>query len=606
MGRCFFMENFKELKRQIYVKQKTEEELNKTATGIRYFLAKVHPTLVDGSDKVACVGILPIQRNKSIAGFNFDYNRPLVLWKWDEKTEERLINFLKDINGQPVDLYYGVFNFDYNQETLTQAGKTAMKGIVNNQNSRYSYEFFMDFDDCNEVKYFKYRKVLESIGIECLWVFTGHGYQAHILLDEKNNKEYNYLLRFVYIARSRGFNIDSACKDSARKSRLPQWTNYKCWEKEKYNYEIDNPPKTKGVANTDKRYSIQEVFSKIETLPIINPQELDKLKDMEKQMFLETQNDLTLADTDLILIDTNVATKNKKLEELKHIDYKYIDIKGYPAPIQKMLLECRTGFHLRNKALGFLVKWFKSYAKLSKENTRETLEQWHMEATTYIDSFGNDFERFWGMNGLSYSSELATEFGWIDFQNISFLKKERDIQIANSFIDVMGELEQSAIKVYLAIKMTEHMNKDTDIENIVSLSTLSQRTVFRGLEILKNKHHIYVEKKHKYKKDGEVYIYKTQKIMDINRGYTILTYDNLKCMIIELKNNSIKLYLYMLRKCFNNKFCTVNQDDLAVAIGVARSTITGITKNLEKKNYIKIEKLPVGPNIYSNGYKLKR
>lgn len=591
------MEEIKEI--QFTTKPRTEAEIQKTARGIRYFLSKVHPTLLDNSDRIACVCILPIQRNKSQIGYQFEYNKPLPIWRWDIKTEEKLINLLNKINGQPVDLYYGVFNFNYHLETFTKAGKKAQKGIVNNENAMYSSEFFMDFDDCSEFEYRNYRKTLESIGIECLWVFTGHGYQAHILLNEKNHANYKNLPRFVYLARSRGLDIDPVCIDSARKSRLPQWTNYKCWEQEKYRFELNNPPKTKGMADTEKRYSIQQVFNAIETLPIVAPQELEALKDIERQRFSKIEKkDVTLLDVK----DTNIIPKNKKIEEYKNIKYKHIDIKDYPIPIQKMLLECPEG--CRNLALGFLIKWFKSYIKLSKQITKETLQQWNTAATIYIETFNTDFERFWNMNGLCYDAKLAQKFGFINFKDNLFISKEREIEIPNALIDVFAQVDKAAIKVYLALKMTEHLEQETTIENIVNISELSRATIFRGLEILKDKHHIYV--KHKYKKNKEVYIYNTQKIIDINKGYTVITFNDAKCIIKELKNNSVKLYLYMLRKCFNNKYCTLNQEDLAVAIGVARNTITGITKDLEKNNYIIIEKIKIGPNIYSNGYKLKR
>lgn len=594
------MEKTKDLEKiAICTKLKTDEEINKVARGIRYFLSKVHPTLIEDNDRTACVGILPIQRNKSKIGYNYDLNRPLPIWRWNEKSEEKLINLLKTINGQPVDLYYGVFNFNYHAQTKTKAGNVAQRGIVNDENAMYSNEFFMDFDECDEVQYWKYRKVLESIGIECLWVFTGHGYQAHVLLNEKNHKDYKNLTRFVYVARSRGLVIDPVCIDSARKSRLPQWTNYKCWEQKKYESELNNPPQTKGMADTEKRYSIQEVFNAIETLPIVVPQELETLRDIERKRFSQIgKKDVTLLD----LKDTNIEPQNKKLEELKQIEYKHIDIKDYPIPIQRMLLECPEG--CRNLSLGFLIKWFRSYIKLSKEATKETLQQWNTVATIYIETFNTDFERFWNMNGLCYDTKLAQKFGFVDFKEKILISKEREIEIPNSLIDVFGQLDKAAIKVYLALKMTEHLEKETTLENIVNIAELSRATIFRGLEILKGKQHVYAEQK--YKKDREVYIYKTQKIIDINKGYTVVSFNDAKCMIKELKNNSVKLYLYMLRKCFNNKHCTLNQDDLAVAIGVARNTITGITKDLEKNNYIIIEKMQIGPNIYSNGYKLKR
>lgn len=577
------MEENKKLRIIRNLPQRTEEELIKSANSIRYFLNKVHPTLLDGTDGNAGVCILPIQRDtKDGMEYNYALNKPLTIWKWGEKTEELLLNLLKRINGKPVDLYYSVFNYNPNKESINKDGKETKKGHMNADRARYSMELFLDFDNCSKEDFNRYREMFNSIGLEVIWIFSGHGYQCHILLSEKNWKEENNLLKLMYVAKSKGMDVDTTCVDPARKSRLPQWTNYKCYDQDKYEHERANPPKTFGLSNTDKRYTVAEVLSKLSVLETTNREWLEEYNKISKKLEI----------------------KSEEQEEIKEVNYRYIKLETLPKQVEKMLTEtCREG--IRNATMGFLIRYFKNYLKMDKEQVHEDLNIWHnLIVQGVIDNFNKDFNRLWNRDGLDYTSELAKIYGYLDFTDIVKVKVDRDILIPNALIDTISLLDKGAIKIYLAIKMVEHLEMESSIENIVNLSGLTKRTVCYGLEILIKKQHVYVTKANR--KNGQVYIYNTQKIIDINKGYTVLTYDNIKCMIAELKNNSIKLYLYMLRRCFNNKYCTLNQVDLANAIGVKRNTITAITKDLEENLYIKIEKKQIKKNIESNAYILKR
>lgn len=567
--------------------KKSEDELLKSANSIRYFLNKVHPTLVDGSDGNAGVCILPIQRDtKQGEEYNYSFNKPLTIWRWTETSEQLLLNLLKKINGKPVDLYYGVFNYNPNKESVNKDGKPTKKGQLNVDRARYSMELFLDFDNCTKEDYKKYSGIFKSIDLECLWVSTGHGYQAHILLSEKNWKEDGNLLKLIYVAKAKGLDVDTTCVDPARKSRLPQWTNYKCFDQDKYAHERNNPPKTYGLENTDKRYTVSDILGKLDKLETVAPEWLEKYNNFN------------------IKLDTNTVAKEVNTEELKEVKYKYICLETLPKQVQLMLTKiCKEG--TRNATMGFLIRYFKNYAKMDKEQFREDLLIWHnIVVEGIIDNFNKEFNRLWDRGGLNYTAELTKIYGYLDFDSLVKIKKDRDILIANTFIDTISFLDKAAIKIYLAIKMVEHQELEPSIENIINISNLSRRTVMYGLEILVKKQHVYVTKANR--KNKEIYLYNTQKIIDINKGYTSIMYDNIKCMITELKNNSIKLYLYMLRNCFKNKYCTLNQIDLAQGIGVKRNSVTAIVNDLEKNLYIKIEKKQIKKGIESNAYILKR
>lgn len=581
------MENNRDFKIIRNLPKKSDEELIKIANSIRYFLSKVHPTLIDGTDGNAGVCILPIQRDtKDGEEYNYALNKPLTLWKWNEKSEELLLNLLRKINGKPVDLYYGVFNFNPKKESFNKDGKPTKAGHMNADRARYSNELFLDFDNCSSEDFKRYLSMFKAIDLEALWVFTGHGYQAHILLSEKNWKEENNLLKLMYVAKAKGLDVDTTCIDAARKSRLPQWHNFKCFDQEKYKHERSNPPKTKGMQNTDKRYTFAEVLSKLDQLPTVASE------------WLAEYNKLTTK------LDKKPSTEELVTLELKDIKYNYIVLESLPEQVQKMLTKkCVEG--IRNATLGFLIRYFKNYQKMDKQQVKEDLNIWHNAVVQGImDNFNSEFNRLWGRDGLDYTSELAKIYGYMDFNNLVKVKLDKDILIPNTFVDLIGDMDKGAIKIYLAIKMVEHLDLECSLENIIKLSSLSKRTVMYGLKILTKKQHVYVTKANR--KNKEIYLYNTQKIIDINKGYIVLSYNDIKCMVTELKNNSVKLYLYMIRKCFKNKYCTLNQEELAKAVGVKRNSITAIVKNLEENNYVKVEKKIIKKGIESNAYILKR
>ena len=90
-----------------------------------------------------------------------------------------------------------------------------------------------DFDNITEDEFILEKIKLAKIGIETLDVFTGHGFQSIILLD--NPTEDKELLRkFTNLMLSKGFKVDYKIKDCARIMRLIEVWNCKEFTKSEY------------------------------------------------------------------------------------------------------------------------------------------------------------------------------------------------------------------------------------------------------------------------------------------------------------------------------------------------------------------------------------
>ena len=101
------------------------------------------------------------------------------------------------------------------------------------------------------------------------WVFTGHGYHAHILLSEDVHQQ-DILKEFIEEFKQRGFPVDEACKDPARLMRLPMTYNCKAFA-EGNNEEMENPVLCESLRYTQYRHSLQELRYKLGQIPISKP-----------------------------------------------------------------------------------------------------------------------------------------------------------------------------------------------------------------------------------------------------------------------------------------------------------------------------------------------
>ena len=238
-----------------------EEQLNK----ILDFLTLVHPSLINNNSG-ACVELRPLARNQDNVPFVL-YKNSYNTWQLREKDIDILRRWLDARNGYPMCMYYSVYAYDHDKRTLTKSGKVAQKGKITVEAAKFAEELPLDFDHCDEEEMKKYDEMFENIGIRPLWLFSGHGYQAHILLTDKVvGKTLKYLVKLI---RAKGFtHVDPACVDEARMMRLPYTFNAKCFEKRtKYPEERMDPPMCHVVKSSDKRVSLKALIDALESIP---------------------------------------------------------------------------------------------------------------------------------------------------------------------------------------------------------------------------------------------------------------------------------------------------------------------------------------------------
>ena len=151
------------------------------------------------------------------------YYRNFKLYRFADSELERLYKFLLELNNKkiPYCLYYSVYCFDSCRLAVNQQGKKSEmwnnKIAVNNAIG--TQILIADFDNITEDEFILEKIKLAKIGIETLDVFTGHGFQSIILLD--NPTEDKELLRkFTNLMLSKGFKVDYKIKDCARIMRL--------------------------------------------------------------------------------------------------------------------------------------------------------------------------------------------------------------------------------------------------------------------------------------------------------------------------------------------------------------------------------------------------
>lgn len=552
-----------------------EKQLDKQFNDIVSFLSAVHPTLADGSDRKACIEIRPVTRGT----YDYKLSRSFCLWEFTENTLFLLRNFLEAHNGAGYCLYYSVFNFDYQKESFTKAGKRAQKGRITAGTARYVNEIAIDFDDVTNEQAIEYMQALENIGINPLWTYSGHGYHAHILLDEAL-WDTSVLFQMVYLLRSRGFMADTHCIDAARVFRLPGTYNYKGFNEDK-NREF---PLCRVIKESTERYSIEEIVDAISSLPITSEADNDiYIKAAERKQDKPTEKDEK----------GTVAMRNA-------IEYPELVQSCLPNAVIKMLTQCEEGY--RNAVCGFLIKYFKQYYKLSREDIYSVLSRWADEVCEPPFDLDECFDRFYNAGGLNYDAELAAKYGIIDFAEI---RDRSIIWIPNEFCNNFDTLSAQAVKMYLAIKQLEHHKKPTTLEAIMEVLDMSHKPTARNTikELIANKFAYVVTGN---KKTGEQNTYFTQKLVSYAQGHTRFSYNDIAAYVRDLNGGEVSLYMYMKYKCFRTGGCFMAQKTLGEAIGQTPQSVGKIVRRLAEKSYVEIQKNEINEFISYCDYTLLR
>lgn len=565
----------------------SELQLQEQLSTIVGFLSEVHPSLIaDGKSFKPCIEIRPVYRGE---GRNYILKRSFNLWDLSEKTKNLLYAFLQRHNGQPTCLYYSVFSYDNVTEAVTAKGEKAKPGKITSSTALYTNEVALDFDNIDYGEYIKLITQFESMGIHAIWVFSGHGYQAHILLEE-DLYDKTVLKRVVYKFRAKGFDCDPACIDPARVMRLPGTFNCKCLLPDSPYDELE-PPHCTIEQDSVHRYSLEDIFAALDKLPTVSPED-------EAVFEASTGKKEAARTTGKAPVSQPVASEDEKdVVSVRRIEYPYLSNYELPEALSKMLAYTPLGY--RNKVLGFMIRFFKNYLRMSKEDIQEVCTIWAREACSPAyssEEFAGDFSRLYKMNGLSYDTAMAQKFGIIDFSQLVTLRK-RDISISSLFFADLSKLDGKTVRLYLAIKMLEHIEKPATMEELCNLLGVSDRALRPTLKDLCASGHGYMTKANR--RLGIPYTYHTHRLYSPHKGYVSFSYNDIRAYVTELYegnargNGELKLYLFMRYKFFKGDVF-MSQNNLGKNIGVARNTVSEIAYRLQDKHFLKITKIRRG------------
>lgn len=589
----------------------SEQQLEDQFNQIIHFLSAVHPSLLAGEGYRPCVELRPLLRVEPTGNPKSAYplKRSLQIWDLEERSRERLRTFLKRHNGQPTCLYYSVFDYNNNADSLTAKGEKAKTGKITNASAMGAQEIALDFDNIGFEEYTKLVDRFEALGIYAVWVSSGHGYQAHILLEQRV-LEKKALQQMVYKFRSKGFDCDPACVDPARVMRLPATYNLKCLKDEEYAHERDNPPLCMVVQETTERYSLETIFVKLDTLPTVSMADEEAYQTaLTQATAIVDEDDLDMVLEDEVSASPSSADDNDVVR-ISRVEYPYLSEYVLPDPIQKMLIETPKGF--RNSTLGFLVRFLKTQYKFGQSVIREILTVWAENACTPAydkATFERDFARFYYQyNGLGYDPALRHQFGALDFDQLTLLRKQ-EIYIPNRLLRDLDKLDGKTVRLYLAIKMLEHYEEDATQEKLAETLSISTRALRPTLQDLVASGHGYMSKGNR--RLGVPVTYHTSRIVSAHDGYMPLSYNDIHAYVNELYgqgtrgNGELKLYLFMLYK-FHSKDIYMSQSTMGRHIGVPQTTVSGIISKLEARRFLRIRKKFRKNGIISYEYDLMR
>jgi len=553
------------------------------------FLGKIYPFLIDEGYHKECIELRPISREgkKFIKSFNF--------WRIEDKSLNLYLKFLKSLNGKAVCLYYSGYTMDYSLESKTIDGKISVKGKINKQNSIYTQILPMDFDNVSREQFEVEIKRLKDIGIETINIFTGHGYQSLILLNEiSNDKE--LFKKFTFLMLSKGFSIDPKIIDASRVLRLPYTFNCKEFDKTKY----DSPEaiKTTIVSDTDSRYSIEYIFNLIDSS--FDTISVDHSIVDFKPLFIEGDSNILIEEDNSIKNDFG-SFEYKSAGDM----YPMLNFDLLPVAIQNILKE--TPENYRDSALMFLVPFFRNRIGLSLDDIIEAMKIWNSncnppeEENFTVDKVKRIYSYDHKGTG-AYTDDLAKKFGYIDFDEYKLKDK---VIIPNVFFQSYSILHKSAIRIYLMMKTFESMNgiSEWDFETIAQYSKVTTRTVKTYLKLLVE--HKFIDKKRGNKKAGIRDKYYISQFIDISKGFVKINRSTLRMMVydstISLSDSEIMVYTYIYSMIHGNTrgVCGASQFYIGKNTGFDNASISVITDMLVKKGWL-TKKTYTGKDIKSH------
>lgn len=398
--------------------------------------------------------------------------------------------------------------------------------------------------------------------------------------------------------------MDSALVDSARVLRMPYSFNCKAFDPKNKRYDSNNPQAiaTTDIGWTEKRYSVTDIFAKIQSLPDVIPTSKGEFEKNMGEICNAVQKPITekakkqdKEKRESLIIEV----KNVKIEEVKK-EYPmlpYVD--KLPEPLIKMLY--RTPQGIRNSTMLFLVPFLKNTLGFNVKKIKEVLSVWCRRCSPQLplEFVISEVDRllsyeFKGKCGV-YNKDMTKAFGFFEFNEYS---RENKVRVPNEFFKDMSAMEDGSFRIYLALLLdkSNHKQRNYTCNEICELSGIKRSALYLNFKDLITMG--YLCKKRACKKNGEEYEYYLNPFLSAKEGFTLVDKATIKLMLQELSNAEMKLYGYLCSLFNSQNKINVGQERLAEVIGKSRNRVCELTNGLHDKGFLNKTTMKVQNVLY--------
>jgi predicted transcriptional regulator len=578
----------------------TSLELESNVKKQMEFLKLVYPdAATDESFKDGTIELRFLRRTFEGTKNEWSFNA----WTLNDTSEKLLLEKMTKMNGLPCCTYYSGYTFN----RFTKDGKKVNQ--ITKQVSLYTSILPMDFDGITESEFLDQKRQFAKLGIETVDIFSGHGYQSIILLNEKSyDKE--LFAKFTDLLLQKGFPVDSKIRDSARILRLPYTFNCKAFLKRDKYYDSVNPEAipTFVYKKTTKRYSLERVFEKLNSLPDVKPMAVKQgLESIAPTLSAEESPAVEAGEKKLVLEQNDKPTIEIKSKDYYRKMYKHLNFDILPSAIQFILMGTPSG--IGNDTLLFLVPYLKNTIGLSIGEQIETLQTWggFCSPVWTKEEIAHEVKRLNKYNFLAkygkYTNEMEDYYGELVFEE---WKIEDEIIIPNDVLDkYVREISDGSFRLYLALKLLQHEEVKSNFTNeeIYEKAGVSLRTFERNIgDLIKSG---LVTKKRQNRKDkGEKYTYYVNPFLSIVNGFVRIKASLVELLLLkDISDAQVTFYIYMKRLVGSNEGkYNISQQNLAQKLGKnSQTTISKLTDDLHAKKLIRKETNKIG-NVKHSTY----
>ena len=555
----------------------------------------------------------------------------------------------------PFCLYYGVYAVDVNVPPVTKKGTPGVVKLATN--TAHSVTALpLDLDGVDEAKYLEYKKIFDDLGIQTVVKFTGHGYQIYILLDEPCTNLSAVKQFFELCKNQLGIaEADDKVIDAARVLRCGGYNSKGVLEGDKF---LGTPVvRTQTIETTTERYNIQDVFKRLggEYKPnkrkfneqrwsegILNKYTVETYpywNEHDGYLSKETQKALKEFETKKQIADglKEVAKNNGKSSELAQLSlkalYPELDIDKMPDGVRAMLYGFREG-HADNMLFFLTIKLkYMGYDVETVVKTMLTLATLDTYNWAWKDADGFIDGKVRGVYKSQYRNakkedydKLQAEFGSlkIDYSELITVTKSTKIKIQRSvfttkrvindhsetfYPSVVSKIKPASFVLWLAMIVKDEASKIKNdkqraftINDIIKLTGKDEKNTRKALKPL-----VLVglvdKNSDESKKAGNKYLYFVNSSIDWSKGYTLIEQAVIVALIEKaqakkLKENAVMVYFYLRFRLGDETEIKITQEEIASVLGVARTTVNALMKDLEDENLLVIK--PNGPRKPNN------